>query len=127
MEIFLVEDSPMLRQRLSELLNAVPGAHVAGHADEAQAAVAAILDTKPDVAIVDLSLAKGTGFDVLKALSRQAPQVDVYMLSNFSSEPYRQLASRLGARGFFDKSSEFQRVRDIIAERASRAKATLPD
>lgn len=123
----------MLRQRLAELLNAVPGAHVAGHADDAQAAIQAILETRPDVAIVDLSLAKGTGFDVLKALSRQAPEIDVYMLSNFSSAPYRQLASRLGARGFFDKSSEFQRVRDIIAERsreamsAAVAKATLPN
>lgn len=117
MKIFLVEDSPMLRQRLTELLSAVPGASVLGYADDARTAVAAILETRPDVAIVDLSLAGGTGFDVLKALARQAPQIDVYMLSNFATPPYRALAERLGARGFFDKSSEFQRVRDIIAER----------
>ena len=91
----------MLRQRLSELLNAVPGAHVAGYADEAPAAIQAILAAKPDVAIVDLSLARGTGFDVLKALSRQAPQIDVYMLSNFSSEPYRQLGRNQLRIGMF--------------------------
>ena len=55
---------------------------------------------------------------------RRAPQIDFYMLSNFSSEPYRQLASRLGARGFFDKSSEFQHVRDLITARATQEAET---
>jgi hypothetical protein len=41
------------------------------------------------------------------------------MLSSFASEPYRRLAARLGARDFFDKSTEFERVRDLIAARAA--------
>ena len=40
------------------------------------------------------------------------------MISNFSAYPYRQLAERLGARGFFDKSREFERVREVVARRA---------
>jgi DNA-binding NarL/FixJ family response regulator len=124
MEIFLVDDSPIIRARLIELLAAVPGAHVAGQASSAAEAIDAILDTRPDVVVLDLSLAAGTGFDVLKAVQRKAPQIDFYMLSNFSSEPYRQLASRLGARGFFDKTSEFQHVRDIITARATQEAET---
>ncbi len=123
MEIFLVDDSPIIRARLTELLDAVPGVHVAGHASTAREAIEAILGCKPDVVVLDLSLTEGTGFDVLKAVQRRAPEIDFYMLSNFSSEPYRQLASRLGARGFFDKTSEFQCVRDIVAARAT-AQAT---
>jgi hypothetical protein len=40
------------------------------------------------------------------------------MLSNFSAEPYRRQAARLGAHDFFDKTNEFERVRDVVARRA---------
>jgi DNA-binding NarL/FixJ family response regulator len=56
---------------------------------------------------------------VLRAVCRQAPEVDFYMLSNFTADPYRQLAERLGARGFFDKSKEIERVREVVAQRAA--------
>ena len=41
------------------------------------------------------------------------------MLSNFATQPYRRLAAELGARDFFDKSTEFERVRDLVAKRAA--------
>jgi hypothetical protein len=41
------------------------------------------------------------------------------MLSNFASYPYRQIAERFGVRGYFDKSREFERVRDIVAARTA--------
>jgi DNA-binding NarL/FixJ family response regulator len=119
MEIFLVEDSAIVRQRVEEMLAAVPGTHVAGHASNADAAIREILATKPDVVVLDLKLAQGSGFDVLRAVRKNAPKIDFYMLSNFSSEPYRRLARQLGALDFFDKSSEFERVRDIVAKRAA--------
>jgi hypothetical protein len=43
------------------------------------------------------------------------------MLSNFSTQPYRRIAAELGARDFFDKTNEFERVRDVIASRAAIA------
>jgi hypothetical protein len=45
------------------------------------------------------------------------------VLSNVSAYPYRQLADTLGVRGFFDKSTEFELVRELIAERAARTPA----
>ena len=122
MEIFLVEDSPLLRTRLAEMLDAIPGASVVGEAEHADVAIRDILAMQPDVVVLDLSLAGGTsGFEVLRALSRQAPEIDIYMISNFVAEPYRELAERLGARDFFDKSRELERVRRVIAERAAAA------
>jgi DNA-binding NarL/FixJ family response regulator len=117
-KVFLVEDSRPIRERLRRLLGAT-GASVIGHAETAQQAIEAILSQKPDVVVLDLSLAEGSGFDVLRAVHGREPQIDFYMLSNFPSEQYRQYAAQLGARGFFDKSSEFERVRDVIAKRAS--------
>ena len=119
MQVFLVEDSPLIRERLVELVEGVPGATVCGHAASAEGAIRGILAALPDVVVLDLSLAQGTGFDVLRAVHPQAPQIDFYMLSNFAGAPYRPLAGRLGARGFFDKSKEFGRVREAIAARAA--------
>jgi two-component system, NarL family, response regulator DevR len=119
MQVFLVEDSPLIRTRLVEMLQSVPGATVCGHAASAENAIRQILAARPDVVVLDLSLAQGSGFDVLRAVHPQAPQIDFYMLSNFAADPYRQLAGRLGARDFFDKSKEFARVRDAIAARAA--------
>ncbi|MGQ0544184.1 MAG: response regulator transcription factor [Betaproteobacteria bacterium] len=119
--VFLVEDSHLVLERLESLINAVPGARVAGSAACAERAIRNILDAKPDIVLCDLKLATGSGFDVLRAVHELAPQIDVYMLSNFASEPYRRLAAELGARDFFDKSSEIERVRDVVAQRAAVA------
>ena len=118
-KIFLVEDSHLVLARLEAMLAAIPGTRVCGTAAHAGRAIRGILDEQPDLVLCDLKLATGSGFDVLRAVRAAAPQVDVYMLSNFVSEPYRRLATELGARDFFDKSSEIERVRDLVASRAA--------
>ena len=120
MQVFLVEDSPLIRDRLTTLVSGVPGVQVCGFAGNADDAIRQILDTRPDVVLLDLSLAEGSGFDVLRAVRAAAPEVDFYMLTNFAAYPYRQLAGKLGARGFFDKSREFERVREVIAAHAAQ-------
>jgi DNA-binding NarL/FixJ family response regulator len=115
--VFLVDDSVLVRQRLAELLAGVPQTHIVGQAAEAGEAIREILAARPDVVLLDISLAHGSGFEVLKALHELEPGIDVYMLSNFASEPYRRQAARLGARGFFDKSNDMERVRDAVAQR----------
>ena len=124
MQIYIVEDSAAVRTRLEALLGQVPGASLAGSATGATQATREILERRPDMVILDLNLAEGGGFDVLRALHAQAPEIEVYMLSNFSAYPYRQLAERLGARGFFDKTREFERVREVAANKAKEAPCT---
>jgi DNA-binding NarL/FixJ family response regulator len=119
MEIFLVEDSVLVRARLAETLGAMPGVHIVGEADRADAAVRGILAERPDLVLLDINLAEGSGFDVLRAVRAEAPEIDFYVLSNFVAFPSRDLAERLGARQFFDKSKEFPRMRELIAQRAA--------
>lgn len=119
--VYLVEDSVLVRERLMEMLDAVPGARVVGMATRADQAITDILAARPDIVVLDVRLEQGSGFDVLRALRGQAPGVDVYMLSSFASDPYRHLARQLGARDFFDKAVDFGRVRDIVAARAAQA------
>ena len=118
MQVFLVEDSPIVRQRLEALLAEIPGASVAGSAAGATEAIGGILACRPDLVLLDVQLAEGSGFDVLRALHAQAPELPVVMLTNYSADPYRQIAERFGARAFFDKTKEFERVRDVLAASA---------
>jgi DNA-binding NarL/FixJ family response regulator len=118
-KVFLVEDSALVLQRLKELLVDAPGAEVVGDAATAAAAIAGILQTQPDIVLVDMNLAEGSGFDVLRALRARLPATEFYMLSNFADYPYRELAARLGAKGYFDKSRDIARVRDLVAQRAA--------
>jgi DNA-binding NarL/FixJ family response regulator len=115
MQVFLVEDSVMVRERLAALLSQIPGTTIVGHAAGAASAVRDILEKRPDLVVLDVQLAEGSGFDVLRELHARAPELPVVMLTNYSSDPYRQIAERFGARAFFDKSREFDRVREVVA------------
>jgi DNA-binding NarL/FixJ family response regulator len=119
LSVFLVDDSPPVRSRIEAMLAAIPLIRVVGQADDADAAVSGILQAKPDVVVLDLKLGEKTGFDVLRALRSAGSGADVYMLSNFATPAYRAAAAKLGALGFFDKSTEFQALRDTIAARAA--------
>ena len=119
MKVFVVEDSPIVRERLTKMLSAIPHVNVVGYAADVHEAIAGIYATRPEVVVLDLKLGQGSGFDVLSEVHEREPGIDFYMLSNFASEPYRRHAERLGALGFFDKSKEFERVRDVVAQRAA--------
>ena len=122
-KVFIVDDSPLVVNRLSALLGALPGTQVVGHAAGAEEAARAILAVRPDLVVLDLRLAQGTGFDVLIELHGKAPGIDVYVLSSFSYEPYRRQAGQLGAQAIFDKSTDMERLRDAVAKRGAQAPA----
>jgi DNA-binding NarL/FixJ family response regulator len=119
--VFLVEDSAVVRQRVLELLGSIDGVNTIGSATTANDAERAILQAQPDAVLLDIKLAQGSGFDVLRSLRKQAPHIEIYMLSNFAAQPYRERASSLGARGFFDKTNEIERLRQTMAARAAQS------
>lgn len=120
LRVFIVEDSGYLLERLEEMVRNIEGARCAGSAGTADAALRAIADTRPDAVILDVRLAQGSGFDVLRALQASAHPPEVFIFSNFASEPYRRMATRLGAAAFFDKSSQTDDMRALLAQRASQ-------
>ena len=118
MEIFLVESFAHTRDRLAEILATIPQAHLAGYAESARAAIAAILEKKPDVVLLALKLDDGSAFDVLREVHTREPGIDFYVLSNYPSEPYQRYAERLGALAFFDKNEGLEPVRRLLERRA---------
>src|SRR5471032_2537915 len=104
LRVFLVEDSPMIRERLVALLSPVAGTQLVGFADRSDQAISEIIKLRPDAVVLDLNLAHGTGVDVLRGLQDAASEAEVYVLTNFVNPQYRRLCMHLGARGFYDKS-----------------------
>lgn len=104
----------MLRERLQGILASVPGTQAVGHAATAQSAIAGIQSARPDVVVLDIQLEEGNGFEVMQAIRNLLPAVHFYVLTNFANEAYQRKAERLGAKGFFDKSREFDRLRETL-------------
>ena len=119
LEVYLVEDSPILRRLFSATLTEA-GAKVVGWSADAPKAIADLSTLRPGVVVIDISLASGSGLDVLRALQDfdwASPMLKV-VLTNHASADYRELVHRLGADRFFDKSLETSEAMRFIASPA---------
>jgi len=114
--IFIVDDFPTMRDRLRELIDDIDGVEVVGDAGTPDEAIAGILRTHPDCVLLDYQLDGGTGVDVLRAVHPQMPGVAFIVLTNHATLQHRRACLDAGARFFFDKSTEFTRIRSAIAE-----------
>ena len=119
LDVFIVDDSAAIRMRLVEMLARTAGVVVVGEASSAREAIAAILRLQPDSVLLDLNLFGRTGIDVLRAVHGAAPHIAFIVLTNHAEPQYRRACTHAGARYFLDKSREFTRVPEVIAEIAS--------
>jgi len=117
LRVLLVEDSPVIREAVVELIESNGKARVAYATDSESAAVGELNSRPYDVFIVDLRLREGSGFGVLRALQKAQPDALTIVLTNYTSEAVRKRCAELGVRWFFDKSSEFEGIVDLIANR----------
>ncbi len=113
--VYIVEDSAPVRARLSESLDALDGVRVVGEAETPFEAVQGILAAQPNCVVLDFQLLGGTGVEVLKQVCPLAPDIAFIVLTNHPNPQYRRICMDAGARHFFDKSTEFHRVKDVIA------------
>ena len=114
-KVFIVEDSAPIRTRLGELLGEIDGVEVVGEAVSPSDAIAGILRTSPNWVVLDFQLVGGTGVDVLRAVRPKAPEINFIVLTNHPTPQYRRACIDSGAGWFFDKSTEFGKIKDVIA------------
>jgi DNA-binding NarL/FixJ family response regulator len=101
--VFIVDDHPLVREGLTNLINGQNDLIVCGEAKDSAEAIAGIAKERPDVAIIDISLANESGLELIKHLVRQFPQVAVIVLSMHDEALYAERALRAGARGYIMK------------------------
>jgi DNA-binding NarL/FixJ family response regulator len=118
-QVFIVDDSPSIRSRLVEMLARMDRIEVVGEAANASEAVDGILAKRPDSVLLDLNLAHSSGMQVLREVRIRAPEIVFVVLTNHAEPQYRRACGRAGAAYFLDKTTEFDRVREVIAEIAA--------
>ena len=118
-KIFLVDDSSIVRKRLASLISDLPNIEIVGQAEVAADAISRIAELKPDAVVLDISIVGGSGIQVLQAVKKHTPAPLVIMLTNFAHDQYRQRCLKLGADYFFDKSSEFEKVIEVLRDLAA--------
>ncbi len=113
-EVFIVDDLPSMRARLRELVGEVPEVQVVGDAGTTSDAIDGILATSPACVLLDYQLIGGTGVDVLRAVHASSPDTVFVVLTNHPDPQYRRACMAAGADHFLDKSTEFDRIGDVL-------------
>jgi DNA-binding NarL/FixJ family response regulator len=108
--VFVVDDHPIVRQGLALLINREPDLIVCGEAEEAQTALTAIEDLRPDILIVDISLQGPDGIDLVKTIRTKHAGMPVLVLSMHDESIYAERALRAGANGYIMKQEATERV-----------------
>ena len=108
--IYLIDDHPLVVQGVTELVNAEHDLKVVGSTAEWTEALKEIPELKPDVVVLDISLAKANGIEVLKNLRIHFPKLQVLMLSMHDENLYAMRSVRAGAQGYIMKMTATEEV-----------------
>ena len=112
--ILLADDHNVMRSGLKLLLESHPGFKVISEASDGSQAVENALNTRPDVAVLDIAMPKMTGIDAAARIATQLPQTAIVILSMHSDEGYVLRALKAGARGYLLKDSAESDLIDAI-------------
>src|ERR1700740_3193511 len=108
--VVIVDDHPLCRERLAELINQELDMEVCGEAEDAQQAIDLIRNTSPDLVIVDITLKGSSGLELIKGIKALSIGVPVLVLSMHDESLYAERALRAGAMGYITKSEEAAQV-----------------
>ena len=114
MDVVVIDDSQIIRDRLTELLSDLEDVQVIGEAENALDGTRIVREMAPEVVILDIKMPLGSGLDVLRNISKSNPETIVIVLTNYPYEQYRTKCFELGARYFFDKSTEFGKIPGVL-------------
>jgi DNA-binding NarL/FixJ family response regulator len=118
LRIATVEDSPIVAQRLQAILSDLHDVQFAGNATNIADAQRLVREEKPSVVILDIHLKENaphhSGMDLLYDLRGNYPGMVIIMLTNLSSAQYKTKCLQLGADYFFDKTSDFEKIPEVL-------------
>ncbi|MDJ0678895.1 MAG: response regulator transcription factor [Xenococcaceae cyanobacterium MO_167.B52] len=113
-KVLLVDDQSIVREGLASLLQTKPDIQVIGEAENGKVAVMRSLELKPDVVLMDIRMPIMDGVAAIKALSQQAPQIKVLVLTTFDDDEYVTQAMAHGAKGYLLKDTPSEELAQAI-------------
>ena len=121
MKVLVVDDLPMVRECLRELLAGVEGIDLVGVAQDAKEATKLALSWNPGVVVLEMSLRGGRGIDAVQAIKKAKPATVVIVSTILSDADYREAWLKQGADFCFDKATEFEKISGVIKALSLRA------
>lgn len=115
-KVFLVDDHPIVRQGMAQLIEQESDLFVCGEAEDAPQALQGIEKNQPDVVLVDISLKSTSGVDLIKDLKIRHPRLPVLVLSMHDESFYAERVLRAGARGYVTKEEATEKVLTAIRQ-----------
>jgi DNA-binding NarL/FixJ family response regulator len=113
-KLLIVDDSALVRMLLIDRLSEVGGIHIVGEASDAPEALDMIRRLKPEAVVLDFKMRNGNGLSVLRAMRDENLRALVMVLTNYPYSQYRDACIGAGAQYFFDKSTEFDKVTEVL-------------
>ena len=114
MRVLIADDSEVIVQRLMALLRHVSGVEIVDHVSTVEETREAVRRLRPDAVILDMQMPGGCGIDVLENMKKDRQIATVIVLTNHPYAPYRKKCLQVGAKFFLDKSSEFEKVGEVL-------------
>jgi DNA-binding NarL/FixJ family response regulator len=114
MKVFIVDDSRAFRKELINLLSKLKELEIVGQAEDSVKAMEAIQRLKPDVVILGIPIPGGNGIRLVKNIKKDKLAPIVIILTHYPYRQYRKKYMDVGADFFFDKSTEFEKVIDVL-------------
>src|SRR5580658_9106088 len=109
-KVFLVDDHPLVREWLTQLIQREGDMAVCGEAEDTQEALKLIEETQPDIVIADITLKSTHGLELVKDLQARHPAMPVLVLSMHDESLYAERVLRAGARGYITKQEATKRI-----------------
>ena len=120
MNVVLVDDSLLVRERVASIISEIPSAKVIGEAGNSTEAMEVVRKTKPDVVILDIKMPGESGLQVLRKLKNEFGELRIIMLTNYSDSQYKAECLMHGADYFLCKSDEFNKLPEVFSKLGKR-------
>jgi DNA-binding NarL/FixJ family response regulator len=117
-KVLIIDESALVRERIRQLLSGVQGLEVTAEAQRTERGVALAKRLRPDVVIVDVHLRAGRGIELLREMKRARPTPRIIVLTNEAYPEIRNRCLAAGADYFFDKSTEYEQMVNVLSERS---------
>jgi DNA-binding NarL/FixJ family response regulator len=112
--VLIIDDHPAVREALALRIGRQPDLEVCGEAADMSDALRLVTDTRPDVAVVDISLKTGNGIDLIKRIKDRNDRVRMLVWSMHSESLYAERALRAGALGYINKDQATDKIIEAI-------------
>jgi DNA-binding NarL/FixJ family response regulator len=113
-KVLIVDDHPVVREGLAMHLATQPDLEVCGEAEDVPGALALLASTRPDVAIIDITLKNGNGLELIRRIKDHHDEVRVLVWSMYPENLYAERALRAGAQGYLNKGEATHHVLEAV-------------